>query len=336
MRVIFALLLVGYFVYAKPAAAQYAPQAGLPGSTAIAAESPLFMAWASGCTIHRGYVNIDSPALLLAGFGDSTDALGAADRSVVSLGDSGVAIVTFPAYVFNGDGPDFAVFENGFSNPGNDTMAYLELAFVAVSSDGENFFTFPCRTFVNNDHQIRGAGDYMRASEFNNLAGKYKGGYGTPFDLEELAGITGLDINRVTHIRLTDAVGSLTSAHASKDSIGRIINDPFPTPYPTGGFDLDAVGVIHYPWAAGVANAAASSPFLLYPIPVGNALYIQSSTQDVPLQVTLLSTTGVVLQVVTQSEPHFSINMNGLAVGLYYVQLIDKQGNRWVEKVIKG
>jgi hypothetical protein len=336
MRIIISLLLVGCLVITIPVTAQYAPQAGLPGSTAIAAESPLFMAWASGCIIHRGYVNIDSPSLLFAGFGDSTDALGAPDRSVVSLGDSGVAIVTFPAYVFNGDGPDFAVFENGFSNPGNDTMAYLELAFVAVSSDGENFFTFPCRTFVNNDRQIRGAGDYMRASEFNNLAGKYKGGYGTPFDLEELAGITGLDINRVTHIRLTDVVGSLTSAHASKDSIGHIINDPFPTPYPTGGFDLDAVGVIHYPWAAGITALVASSPFILYPIPVGNALSIKSLRENAPFTATLLATSGMVLQEISSPDPHCSISMDTLPEGLYYLVIIDKQGNRWMEKVIKG
>jgi hypothetical protein len=33
--------------------------------------------------------------------------------------------------------------------------------------------------------------------------------------------------------------------YASCDSQGHQINDPWPTPFPTGGFDLDAVGVIH-------------------------------------------------------------------------------------------
>ena len=37
----------------------------------------------------------------------------------------------------------------------------------------------------------------------------------------------------------------MNNLYASYDSQGNIINDPFPTPFETGGFDLDAIGVIH-------------------------------------------------------------------------------------------
>ena len=78
-------------------------------------------------------------------------------------------------------------------------------------------------------------------TNLDGLAGKYKQGYGTPFDLDLLAGTPGLNVNQVKYVRIVDTVGNGTTL----DSAGRPIDDPFPT---TGsaGFDLDAVGVIHF------------------------------------------------------------------------------------------
>ena len=72
-----------------------------------------------------------------------------------------------------------------------------------------------------------------------------RSGFGTPFDLAELNGMPGLNIASVTQIRLIDVVGSIAPAYATRDSLNRIINYPWPTFFETGGFDLDAVGVIH-------------------------------------------------------------------------------------------
>ena len=63
-----------------------------------------------------------------------------------------MATVTFASPIYNGEGPDFAVFENGFDiddeyDP-TGVLHFLELAFVEVSSDGENFFRFPAVTNV--------------------------------------------------------------------------------------------------------------------------------------------------------------------------------------------
>lgn len=55
----------------------------------------------------------------------------------------------------------------------------------------------------------------------------------------------GLNLNSVTHIRIVDVVGSIDPLYATRDSLNRVINDPWPTFFETGGFDLDAVGVIH-------------------------------------------------------------------------------------------
>jgi hypothetical protein len=83
-------------------------------------------------------------------------------------------------------------------------------------------------------------------TEIHNFAGKYRMGYGTPFDLEELKNANEwVDVSAITHVRLVDVVGTLLDAYASHDSEGTKINDPWVTDFSTGGFDLDAVGVIH-------------------------------------------------------------------------------------------
>jgi hypothetical protein len=46
-------------------------------------------------------------------------------------------------------------------------------------------------------------------------------------------------------VRIIDVVGSIDPAFGTRDSLGNLINEPFPTPFSSSGFDLDAVGVIH-------------------------------------------------------------------------------------------
>ena len=94
----------------------------------------------------------------------------------------------------------------------------------------------------------------MTESEsFANLAGKTLRGFGTPFDLRELAGTPGLDTRRVTHVRIVDVVGD----GSSRDSYGNPIYDPFPT-WGSGGFDLDGVGVRHP--LVEISNRAGATP----------------------------------------------------------------------------
>src|ERR1700761_645592 len=138
-----AFLFFIFFFFACGAYAQYAPQAGLPGSTAIGAASSVFVGWATQCSVTRGLMNIADPSLGYASAGDSSLGTGPANGYTVSLGDSGIAVLTFAHPIYNGAGPDFAVFENGFLNATNDSQAFLELGFVEVSSDGVNFTRFP-------------------------------------------------------------------------------------------------------------------------------------------------------------------------------------------------
>jgi hypothetical protein len=222
-------------------AGPFPPAAGQPGSTAIFKDDPAFVGWATGIEVVRGPIDISDPGLGNASFGTPENALGPAQGTstdVVSLGDGGMATLSFGAPIFNGPGYDFAVFENGFSD------TFLELAFVEVSSDGLNFFRFDAVSLTATDTQVGGFGA-LDPTDLNNLAGKYRQGFGTPFDLEELAGTSGLDIDQILALRVIDVVGSIDEAFATFDSLGNKVNDPWPTQFASGGFDLDAVGVIN-------------------------------------------------------------------------------------------
>lgn len=224
----------------------YAPAAGLPGTTAIHKDSSIIAGWATGIEINRGYINISDTSIYqngtnLASYGYSSYALDSAQGTsfnCVSLGDSGIATLTFNQTIINGTGPDFAVFENGFSDNG------LELAFVEVSSDGINFVRFPAVSLTQTNTQIDAFGS-LDPTNLYNLAGKYRQGFGVPFDLEDIKDSSNIDINNIRFIRIIDVTGSINSTYAQYDSQGNIINDPFATASTSGGFDLDGVAVIN-------------------------------------------------------------------------------------------
>ena len=166
------------------------------------------------------------------------------------------------------------MFENGFN------ATFLELAFVEVSSDGINYFRFPATSNTHDTVQLDNAAD-MDARRINNLAGKYRDSYGTPFELEELSGISGLD-------RIVDVVGSILPAYASYDKNGKKINDPWATPFPTGGFDLDAVGIIHQAPPASILEELTSIRCEIFPNPVTSASSIRlelDKTQTITIDV---------------------------------------------------
>lgn len=237
-----AALLLAAAAHAGP----YAPAAGKPGTTAIAANSTSITHWATG------YLNYQPGSNVTASFQTPAKALGAATGSttdVVVLGDSGRITLTFSGAIFNGAGADFAVFENSFSD------TFLELAWVEVSSDGSHFFRFPGTSLTASPV---GSFNNIDPTNIDGLAGKYKAGYGTPFDLSTLAGTAGLDVNNVQYVRIVDIKGD----GSVLDSGGRPIYDPFPTSA-SGGFDLEAVGVLNWRAAVSAVPEPATLPAML-------------------------------------------------------------------------
>ncbi|MCD4746465.1 MAG: T9SS type A sorting domain-containing protein [Bacteroidales bacterium] len=217
---------------------QFAPPAGQEGTTAMYKDSAAFIGWATTCEVKRGAMDISSPENGNASYGNPSTGTGQADNNVVSLGDGGIATLSFDIPIANGPGYDFAVFENGFID------TFLELAFVEVSSDSVNYFRFNAVSMTQTNVQVETFGE-IDATKLKNFAGKYKLYYGTPFDLNELKNIKGLNIDSITHIRIIDVIGCIQDEFATYDSQGNKVNDPWNTPFISGGFDLDAIGVIN-------------------------------------------------------------------------------------------
>jgi hypothetical protein len=329
LKVVFNFFLL---IWLASAQAQFHPPAGVPGSSAIHKDSAAWMNWASSCQLVRGYQDVSSPLLGITTVGDSSSACGVAGNSgVVSLGDGGFAILQFPYPIRNGAGYDFAVFENSFSDD------YLELAFVEVSSDGVNYFRFPSVSNTQDTLQV-GTFGLLDATRINNLAGKYRMNYGTPFDLQDLYGINDLDINHITHIKIIDVVGSVTDSLASFDSQGQKINDPWPTPFASSGFDLDAVGVLHQQDETGVnANLFCSTFFV---IQVEKNLQIHLRNQEYfPVAAMIYSITGnsMVRHEFSTDDLRLttvSLSVNSFPRGIYVVQLVFENGSQSTQRVV--
>jgi hypothetical protein len=260
------LIFAGLLFSRETAFAQFAPPVAQPGTTAIYKDSSAFVTWANRCKVVRGFQDISSPANGYATVGDSSSALGIAGTTgIVSLGDGGYATLQFNTPVIDGPGPDLAVFENGFDD------TFLELAFVEVSSDGIHFFRFPA---TSNSDTIAQTGSFgpTDATKINNLAGKYRGGYGTPFDLADIRDTVLLDKQAITHVKIIDVVGCIQNQYCTRDINHQKINDPWPTAFGSGGFDLDAVGVIHQQ-AVGIEELEMLH-INIFPNPANDVLYI--------------------------------------------------------------
>jgi hypothetical protein len=302
----------------------FAPPAGEIGTTAIHKDSSAFVAWATHCQVVRGYQDIQQPHLGLASTGEPEFAVGkAGTQPTVSLGDGGSATLTFSQPIVNGEGWDFAVFENAFLN------TFLELAFVEVSSDGTNFFRFPATSLTPNEVQVGSFGE-VDATHINNLAGKYQANYGTPFDLAELEGIAGLDINGITHIKIIDVVGSINPLYASYDAQGNIINDPYPTAFAQGGFDLDAIGVIHQQ-PLNVAENKLSF-VTAYPNPVSEWLTVENGTNEW-IAIQLFTNQGQ-LVFERSSNTTVKIDCSALPSGIYFLKMSNQTASD-VTKIIR-
>ncbi|MEX0327032.1 MAG: hypothetical protein AB3N33_13175 [Puniceicoccaceae bacterium] len=248
------VVMAGYA--AMPAWAYEAPQfpfspaAGDPGTVAVWSGDPLIKGWATGIEVEYGEEVAEE-------WKTPEAALGPAflnDNDVVVLGRGGSAVLEFMPSIRDGDGYDFAVFENSFSG------TFLELAYVEVSSDGVHFVRFPNYSLTADP--VGGFG-VLQAEYIEGFAGKHAGGFGTPFDLSELAAAHAallqgydrfseaygdtlrenfphLNLEAIQYVRLIDIPGD----GSRLDCEGFPVYDPYPTII-TAGFDLDAVGVLN-------------------------------------------------------------------------------------------
>jgi hypothetical protein len=139
----------------------------------------------------------------------------------LSLGDGGEIVVGFDVAIVDGPGTDLIVFENAFQISGDPTNVLYELGEVSVSDDGVTWKTFPCTAKAYPFGTCAGWHPVLATPEHPVDANEPERAGGDPFDLADLG---------VTHARFVRVRDMLTKV------------PPGPK---TGGFDLDAVAVIH-------------------------------------------------------------------------------------------
>jgi hypothetical protein len=215
--------------------ATYAPPPPDPTTTAVAYNDPRIVGWAEGCASY-----LQGPGVTDSQFATPSEAFGPAGTNtlaVVSLGNGGSITLTFDAPITDGDGWDFAVYENSFASD-----VFLELGFVEVSSDGSQFARFDSAFQSMVTPSVDSSGT---AAQIGGLAGSYMVGYGTPFDLAALRNSPlvrdgAVNLTSIKYVRIVDIIGDGTTL----DSFGRGIVDPLSSG-PTAGFDLDGIAVLN-------------------------------------------------------------------------------------------
>lgn len=232
---------------------------GLGKSDAPNVVNPAFVGWATNVVAYQPAVGVGE------GWNAPGSALGPVTGNnfdIVSLGDlnstqiaahtaPGQITLGFQGGIGNKPGVDFAVFENSL---GTQSSVFSEFGYVEVSSDGSHFARFNSISLTP-----AAVGPYGSVDPTNvkNLAGKHVNAYGnswgTPFDLSELASDPDVQsgqvkLNGIKYVRIIDIPGD----GSSRDADNRPIYDAWTT-FDSGGFDLEAIGVLH-DWLAGDAN----------------------------------------------------------------------------------
>jgi hypothetical protein len=244
--------------------------------------NPIFRGWATAVVSYNQAPGVDprwcEPNKALG------PATGRGDDDIFSLGDlsreqinqgvlPGQITLMFDEAIRNGGGYDFAVFENGllseFTTPAGSAAGqmFAELAYVEVSSNGEDFVRFPAVSLTGQQVGLFGT---IEISNVYNLAGKHPNSQrkctGTGFDLQEIADepsvISGLvDINDIRYVRIIDIPGTgdfydeavrhidpgtwpAWDCYANNHPIYDAWNTSLVPLHPSGGFDLEAVGVL--------------------------------------------------------------------------------------------
>jgi len=311
--------------------AQFEPAANSIGSSAIHKDSSIIVEWATKCTIQRGYINILDTSKYFtqseitsnkAFFGDQNYCIGNPKSidNVVSLGDSGIAILEFENLITNKSGYDFAIFENGLKSQFSPFQYFLELAFVEVSSDGLNYVRFPATSLTQNPINTYGQ---ITPEKINNLAGKYILDYGTPFDLEDLKDSLNIDIENIKYIKIIDVVGCDNEKFCSYDILGNKIYDPYPTPFWTCGFDLAGVGIIN-----SKQSIISASLINIYPNPTNDFLYF--NTNDI-FDIKIYDIMGKLVLNQKTIIGKNKIDVNNLKSGIYIIKSNNNENYKFVK-----
>jgi hypothetical protein len=143
---------------------------------------------------------------------------------VLSLGSGGEIVLGFgERSIVDGPGADFVVFENPFWPGGDSSQVYAELGEISVSEDGETWLTFDCDTTGDGAGHFAGCAGFTPTRKYDPLEVDPIDPIVTGGDAFDLADV---GLEQAHFVKVRD-LGTLEAAGTS------------------GGFDLDAVGIVN-------------------------------------------------------------------------------------------
>jgi hypothetical protein len=164
----------------------------------------------------------------------------------------------------------------------------------------------------------------LDATKLHNLAGKYRAMYGVPFDLDDIEQSNKLNKYAVRHVRIISITGSIDANFADYDSQGNIINDPWPTLFPSSGFDLDAVGVINN--TSNGLHPYDMHTLTIYPNPADKYLQVKYNSPFVDVEYFITDLSGMeIIHGKAHAHNHFSIKLENLKPGFYFLKILNKE-----------
>lgn len=227
-------------------------------------------------------------------------------KDICSLGMGGEIVVGFKNYyVYDGEGPDFTIFENAFISPITKKV-FAEPAVVSVSEDGVNFFEFPWDYYTLDGC----AGTKPTNGKANPFDPTVSGG--NAFDLAQIG------LEKARYIKIKDIC----------DTILKNPQHPFYDPL-LSGFDLDCVVGLHLkPISSSVFEndnyKHKFHPELLY--------------QDFPLnsrgKINVFNLYGKSIENFDRTSDFISFCANGLNDGLFLVIFVSENFTKFF-KILK-
>ncbi|MFP4600528.1 MAG: hypothetical protein ACLFVJ_19895 [Persicimonas sp.] len=157
--------------------------------------------------------------------GATSESPAAKRDQVLSLGAGGEIVVGFDRPIADGPGADFVVFENPFWVREDPTDVWAELGEVSVSQDGQSWHTFVCTAEPTEPGQWPGCAGWTPTKSYEPAGVVPLDPETTGGDAFDLADV-GLESARFVRIR-----DMLESTNSTVDNVG---------------FDLDAIGVVHF------------------------------------------------------------------------------------------
>jgi hypothetical protein len=126
----------------------------------------------------------------------------------------------------------------------------------------------------------------------------------------------------INYVRIVDVVGSIDPTYGSYDSEGNLINDPFPTEFSSGGFDIDAVGLIHANGDYTTGLDKLESTVNVYPNP--SQQFIKISSTDEVKNIELFDLNG--RQILSTKETEIDLGSLSITSGIYILKIQTAKG----------